>query len=189
MMSGLPSAIQAGILRQPAAFMELTARVLEEPEEFFVLVDKQHPLSADYVPPDLVPLKGYPVKATWPGLQLRKAIMPAVLQMVRSARTGGVALTFSSAYRSYEYQTSAPSATTMKTPRKGNGWRAFGRCALACAQKGTDVGDDVRRVGIGVHPDLDQPLLVDDPEWRRVTHVIAAAKLVADLRGKVEIRF
>jgi len=78
--------------------------VLDEPADLFVLVDKQHALAADYVPPDLVPLKDYPVRTTWPNLMLRKSIMPAVLQMVRAARSEGVIISFSSTYRSFDYQ-------------------------------------------------------------------------------------
>ena len=70
----------------------------------FLLVDKQHPLGASYVPFDLVNLKSYPVKTTWPHVELRKAVMPEVLAMVRAARADGVTLTSSSGYRSYEYQ-------------------------------------------------------------------------------------
>jgi D-alanyl-D-alanine carboxypeptidase len=104
MTASLPAPIQGAILSRPSAFLELMARVLDEPEELFVLVDKRHPLAESYVPPDLVPLKEYPVTSSWPGLQLRRTIMPAVLAMVRSARTDGVELTFSSAYRSFAYQ-------------------------------------------------------------------------------------
>ncbi len=104
MTESLPPSIREAILARPSAFLELMARVLDQPEELFVLVDKRHPLAENYVPPDLVPLKEYPVKSSWPGLQLRKAIMPAVLSMVRAAQAEGVTLTFSSAYRSYAYQ-------------------------------------------------------------------------------------
>jgi len=37
---------------------------------------------------------------------VRKAIMPAMLEMTRAARADGVTLAFSSGYRSYEYQAS-----------------------------------------------------------------------------------
>jgi D-alanyl-D-alanine carboxypeptidase len=80
------------------------ARVLDQPADLLVLVDKQHALPPDYVPPDLVPLANYPLRTTWPNLMLRKAIMPAVLEMVRAAHADGVTVTFSSTYRSYHYQ-------------------------------------------------------------------------------------
>lgn len=104
MIANLPSDVGNGILSRPSAFLGLMAEVLDQPADLLVLVDKQHALSADYAPPDLVPLKDYPLRTTWPNLMLRKAIMPAVLQMVRAARADGVTITFSSTYRSFEYQ-------------------------------------------------------------------------------------
>ncbi len=104
MTASLPADIRDGIQGRPSAFLGLMARVLDQPADFFILVDKQHPLGAEYVPPDLVPLKEYALRTTWPNLMLRKAIMPEVLQMVRAARADGVTVTFSSTYRSYDYQ-------------------------------------------------------------------------------------
>ncbi len=104
MTAALPADIRSGILASPADFLRLMATVLDQPEELLVLVDKSHPLDAAYVPPDLVNLKDYPVKTTWPHLLLRKAVMPDLLRMVRAAHADGVTLTFSSTYRSYSYQ-------------------------------------------------------------------------------------
>ncbi|HVP18588.1 MAG TPA: M15 family metallopeptidase [Spirochaetia bacterium] len=104
MTASLPADIREGVLARPSAFLGLAGKVLDQPADLFVLVDKQHPLAADYVPADLVPLKTYHLRTTWPGLLLRKAIMPAVLEMTAAARRDGITLTFSSTYRSYEYQ-------------------------------------------------------------------------------------
>jgi D-alanyl-D-alanine carboxypeptidase len=104
MTAALPQDIRDGIFSRPSAFLELMAKVLDQPADLLVLVDKQHPLPAGYVPPDLVPLKSYKLRTTWPNLMLRKSIMPAVLEMVRAARADGVTITFSSTYRSYRYQ-------------------------------------------------------------------------------------
>ena len=104
MTAGLPADIRDGIQGRASAFLGLMTRVLDQPADFFTLVDKEHPLRADYVPADLVPLKEYALRTTWPNLMLRKAIMPEVLQMVRAARAHGVTVTFSSTYRSYDYQ-------------------------------------------------------------------------------------
>ncbi len=102
--ASLPSEIRSGILSRPAAFLHVIAQVLDQPPDLFVLVDKGHPLPADYVPPDLVSLKDYLLVTTWPRVMLRRSIMPAVLAMVRAAREKGVTLTFSSGYRSFDYQ-------------------------------------------------------------------------------------
>ena len=104
MTASLPSDIRDGILASPADFLRLVGAVLDQPAELFILVDKHHPLDAAYAPADLVNLKDYPVKTTWPHVLLRKAIMPQVLRMVRAARADGLTLTFSSGYRSYSYQ-------------------------------------------------------------------------------------
>ncbi len=104
MSADMPADVRDGILARPSAFLELMARVLDQPADLLVLVDKQHALGADYVPPDLVPLSDYALRTTWPNLMLRKSIMPEVLQMVRAARADGVTITFSSTYRSYRYQ-------------------------------------------------------------------------------------
>jgi D-alanyl-D-alanine carboxypeptidase len=104
MTAALPSEVRDCILSRPSAFLGLMAEVLDQPADLLVLVDKQHALSANYAPPDLVPLKDYSLRTTWPNLMLRKAVIPAVLEMVRAARADNVTITFSSTYRSYEYQ-------------------------------------------------------------------------------------
>ncbi len=104
MTAPLPADISHGILERPQDFLRLMARVLDQPADLFVLVDKKHSIGIDYVPPDLVPLKDYPVRTTWPNLSLRKCIMPAVMEMVQAARKDGITITFSSTYRSADYQ-------------------------------------------------------------------------------------
>ncbi len=102
--AGLPKRLQDGILASPKEFLHAMAGVLDQPEELLVLVDKRHPLDADYVPPDLASLSSYPLAVSRNDLQLRKSVMPEVLAMVSAARKEGVTLLFSSSYRSYDYQ-------------------------------------------------------------------------------------
>jgi zinc D-Ala-D-Ala carboxypeptidase len=104
MTLALPQEIRSGIMANQQDFLRLVATALEEPAELFVLVDKHHALSADYEPGDLVNLKAYPVTVSLGDLKLRTAIMPAVMEMVRAAKTRGITLLFSSGYRSFEYQ-------------------------------------------------------------------------------------
>jgi D-alanyl-D-alanine carboxypeptidase len=104
MTAELPADIRNGILARPSMFLDLLTKVLDQPADLLVLVDKGHPLPADYVPADLVPLTTYALRTTWPNLMLRKCIMPMVLRMVAAAHEEGVTVTFASAYRSYEYQ-------------------------------------------------------------------------------------
>ncbi len=104
MVGTLPPEVQGPILQDPAGFLTLMAQVLDQPADLLVLVDKSHALPAAYVPRDLVALQDYPSVTAWAGVKVRKAIMPAVLRMVSAAASAGVTITFSSAYRSYEYQ-------------------------------------------------------------------------------------
>jgi D-alanyl-D-alanine carboxypeptidase len=104
MTHSLPQRIRAGILASPQDFLHLVAGALDEPADFFVLVDKSHALGPDYEPEDLVNLKAYPLTVSWGDLLLRKAIMPAVLELASAAKKSGIALAFSSGYRSFEYQ-------------------------------------------------------------------------------------
>jgi len=68
------------------------------------LVDKQHPLSPDYVPDDLVMLEEGIYQLIRPE-PLRRAAVESLNKMAAAARKDGVTLAISSAYRSYEYQT------------------------------------------------------------------------------------
>lgn len=104
MLGSLPPQIQELIHRQPAAFLDLMADVLDEPADLLILVDKSHPLASDYAPPDLVKLSGYDLALIKTGLELRKAIMRDVVAMSAAARADGVTLHFSSTYRSFADQ-------------------------------------------------------------------------------------
>ena len=104
MTQSLPQEIQARILASPVDFLRLVAKTLDEPASFFVLVDKSHALPADFAPDDLVNLKAYPLNVSWGNILLRKAILPAVLEMTSAAKAEGITLTYSSGYRSFEYQ-------------------------------------------------------------------------------------
>lgn len=105
-LTSLPTAIREKILSRPQCFLELIRQVLLLPEDFFRLVDKQHSLSPEYEPKDLVSLNLYDISVNRQDLFLRRSIMPDVLAMTEAARIEGIELLYSSAYRSYEYQKS-----------------------------------------------------------------------------------
>jgi D-alanyl-D-alanine carboxypeptidase len=69
-----------------------------------MLVDKRHPLPADYEPEDLTALQDGSCAVSRGDLRLRQAAAAALEEMAAAARTEGVTLTASSSYRSYEYQ-------------------------------------------------------------------------------------
>ncbi len=104
MIAPLPEDISARIQADPAGFMDLVARVLDQPPDYFTLVDKSHPLPDGYVPPDLVSLNGYPLSVNRRDLRLRASIMPSVVALSDAARRDGVTLLFSSTYRSFATQ-------------------------------------------------------------------------------------
>lgn len=104
MVASMPAAIGQAILAQPSRFLSEVAAILREPSIYLVLVDKQHALSADYVPEDLVNLKAAGLSVSRADLELRKSVMPEVLAMVGKAQEDHVLLLFTSTYRSYAYQ-------------------------------------------------------------------------------------
>ncbi len=104
--STLPQEYRASILAHPAAFLDQLVRLKTQPEELTWLVDKEHPLAADYAPEDLVDMDDHTdrLDLSRTGHRLRGIVLPDLLAMVDAARTEGVTLLISSAYRSYSYQ-------------------------------------------------------------------------------------
>jgi D-alanyl-D-alanine carboxypeptidase len=70
----------------------------------WTLVDKTHPLPEAYEPPDLTELTGPSYQLSRPGFRLRQIAAEALEEMAAAARTAGLTLTVSSAYRSFTYQ-------------------------------------------------------------------------------------
>jgi D-alanyl-D-alanine carboxypeptidase len=68
------------------------------------LVDKQHALSSDYAPSDLVVLVDDQYRVSRAGMLLREAAATSLEEMAAAARADGVTLLASSADRSYSYQ-------------------------------------------------------------------------------------
>ncbi|MCL1929510.1 MAG: M15 family metallopeptidase [Treponema sp.] len=88
------------------AFLFQLDRILKDDDRYLrILVDKQHALSEDYEPDDLVDLqyKNYRAGITDP-MMLRRRAEAALEEMAAAAKASGVTLVVSSAYRSYQYQ-------------------------------------------------------------------------------------
>lgn len=103
---GLPDSYRQSIEDRPTAFLNLLAELAREPPELLRLVDKGHPLPADYEPADLVDLDDIAdrLDLSRSGHRLRAIVLPDLLAMTEAARSDGITLLVSSAYRSYEYQ-------------------------------------------------------------------------------------
>ncbi len=108
--AGLPAEVRDRIQARPAEYLELVRLALQGSPELLLLVDKGHPLPAQFAPPDLVPLERLPpperalIRPGRPGLALRREALEDLLVMAKSAREEGIELAVSSAYRSYAYQ-------------------------------------------------------------------------------------
>jgi len=104
MIADAPAAAQALILKTPVHFLELMVKVLQEPSDLIRLVDKQHALPSDYVPPDLVSLNHHDLTLYKSNLFLRRIALPSLLAMVHASRVAGTDLPIASTYRSYSLQ-------------------------------------------------------------------------------------
>ncbi|TVQ37170.1 MAG: D-alanyl-D-alanine carboxypeptidase family protein [Spirochaetaceae bacterium] len=106
MVGELPDPAPRRIAERPRRFLALTDAVLDLPRDFTILVDKQHPLPADYEPDDLVSLRDFRGRIGYAAADrtVRQAIVDDLLAMAAAAREDGVELLVQSAYRSWSYQ-------------------------------------------------------------------------------------
>jgi D-alanyl-D-alanine carboxypeptidase len=70
-----------------------------------ILVDKEHSLDSGYEPDDLIKLKNSSYMVNRNDLTLRSAAAASLDEMAQAAKEAGLTLLASSAYRSFEYQT------------------------------------------------------------------------------------
>jgi len=103
-ISDLPPSIRDKIAAKAQVFLDLIVQLLESPEDLLILVDKEHTLEKQYVPPDLINLEGYSFPLAGNKLELRRMIIHDLLAMVESGREQGIELVISSTYRSYSRQ-------------------------------------------------------------------------------------
>lgn len=96
----------------PEEFLADLHRVLEVEKNFrtddlslYYLIDKKHAVGSDYVPRDLVPVKGNELwNVSRNDLSLRPEAYSALEDLSRAALNDGIKLLVSSTYRSYQYQ-------------------------------------------------------------------------------------
>jgi D-alanyl-D-alanine carboxypeptidase len=95
--------IEEAAVGGPALILDLLTCLNGDPY-LWTLVDKAHALGEGYVPADLAELTGGAYAVNRRGLLLRTAAVEALEEMAAAARTEGITLLASSAYRSYDYQ-------------------------------------------------------------------------------------
>jgi D-alanyl-D-alanine carboxypeptidase len=95
--------IRDGIASNPAFIIELFT-ILQTDPYFWILVDKEHALSENYEPRDLVQLRNASFRVSRSDLLLRREAAESLEAMAAAARRDGLTLVASSAYRTYEYQ-------------------------------------------------------------------------------------
>ena len=96
----------------PEEFLADLHRVLEVEKNFrtddlslYYLIDKKHAVGSDYVPRDLIPVKGNELwNVRRNDLSLRPEAYAALEDLSRAALNDGIKLLVSSTYRSYQYQ-------------------------------------------------------------------------------------
>lgn len=93
----LPARAQAATAAAAPTF-DLALHSSADPASPWVVVNKQHPLPPEHVPPDVIDVEGVPVRAI---------AAPDLTAMLAAARAEGVALGVRSGYRSYEVQAAA----------------------------------------------------------------------------------
>jgi D-alanyl-D-alanine carboxypeptidase len=96
----------------PEEFLSDLHKVLEVKKNFrtddlslYYLIDKKHSVGSDYVPKDLMPVKGNDLwNVSRNDLSLRPEAYAALEDLSRAALNDGIKLLVSSTYRSYQYQ-------------------------------------------------------------------------------------
>lgn len=112
-LSGMSTRAKSAIPNgSPAEFIADLHKVLDAEKQFpstdislYTLIDKQHPVSAEYVPSNLMPLvqnNYYTINRN--DLSLRPDVEQALVELSKAAKRDNITLLVSSTYRSYSYQ-------------------------------------------------------------------------------------
>ena len=105
--SSLPTDIFTGVqwhINNNSGFITEVFNILQEDQYLWALVDKRHSMSPDYEPHDLVPLESGSYETAKTTMMLRKPAADSLEEMAAAAKTEGLILLVSSAYRAYLYQ-------------------------------------------------------------------------------------
>jgi D-alanyl-D-alanine carboxypeptidase len=103
-LTPLPDEIQKTIKSDRKDFLDKVFPLINVYGNFLDLADKNHPLSENYIPDDLVDLDSYNIVVNKKGMQLRMPAFNALTEMLKEAENQSLKIMVSSAYRSYAYQ-------------------------------------------------------------------------------------
>lgn len=107
MDAGQAESFMTAIRKNPDRFISLVKTVMETmagDPSLLLRADKRKGLAESFEPADLVPLDNSGLVVSRSGLRLRKPALDALKEMDGEARSRGIALPVSSAYRSFAYQ-------------------------------------------------------------------------------------
>jgi D-alanyl-D-alanine carboxypeptidase len=99
----ISASIKENISSNPSFILDLFS-ILQSDPYLWILVDKQRPLPEDYEPQDLVELTNRSFRINRAGLLLRNIAAESLEEMAAAARSDGLTLLASSAYRSFSNQ-------------------------------------------------------------------------------------
>ena len=103
-LSAMPVEIAEAVKSDRKDFLDKLLPLISVYDDFLLLVDRDHPLSENSIPDDLVDLDSYNIKVNKKGMKLREPALKAFINMLGDAVKANHNIMVSSAYRSYEYQ-------------------------------------------------------------------------------------
>ena len=106
----------------PAWDYPIAPEILQDPNDYIRLANRENLLDGSYVPSDLVRVTAKHVSGTF---QLRKAVNDALLTMFAAANQDGCTLYVKSAYRSYQTQRTMYYNRLEKNGGKDDGWVSY----------------------------------------------------------------
>ncbi|OQY37730.1 MAG: hypothetical protein B6229_07830 [Spirochaetaceae bacterium 4572_7] len=97
--------IQENITKDSSLFLTLINKVINDKTANLTLVDKNHRLSSDYIPPDIINLTDYKELHTrYKTMPFSKSGLKAFIEMSKDAKLEEIDLFIASTYRSYQFQ-------------------------------------------------------------------------------------
>jgi len=96
--------IQERILENPERFLQLADVLLSKPEELFYLADKNHAVTKEQAPSEVVKPSDYGISVTRQEREISSLVIEPLQTMTAAAAEEDLDIVFASGYRPYEYQ-------------------------------------------------------------------------------------